>query len=268
MMNGVVSGRWLDPAVWLVCVICLAPGITAAAETVVASVNVQPRIAVIIDDLGNERSAGLRTANLYGPVACAILPHTPFADVIAERAHSAGKEVMLHLPLQPIEEEWYSGIGTIAIDSTRRQMRRILDANLSSIPHLSGVNTHMGSLLTRHPGHMRWLMAELKTRGNLFFVDSYTTASSVALQVAAEEQVPAVRRHVFLDNVPRIRAIDAEFQRLKKRALDQGYAVGIGHPHGETLGYLEDALPRLAQEGFELVSVATVIWLHGSEQSL
>ena len=267
-MSLAVNARGQGLAALLLCMICLSSGISTASETVLATAKARPRIAVIIDDLGNERSAGLRTANLFGPVACAILPHTPFAKVIAERAHTAGKEVMLHLPLQPIEQEWMSGMGTIAIDSNQRQMRQILEANLSSIPYLEGVNTHMGSLLTRHPGHMRWLMAELKVRGNLFFVDSYTTASSVALQMAAEENVPAVRRHVFLDNEPRLQAIDAEFQRLKERATVQGYAVAIGHPHSETLRYLEDALPRLAQEGFELVSVGTVIRQNASDQAL
>jgi polysaccharide deacetylase 2 family uncharacterized protein YibQ len=247
----------------------MAPALLSAAETVLASAATRPRIVVIIDDLGNERAAGLRVTELPGPVACAILPHTPYADVIARHAHGAGKEVMLHLPLQPIEDEWgVSGIGTIAIDSTRTQMLRILEADLASIPHLDGVNTHMGSLLTQHPGHMRWLMAELKSRGNLFFVDSYTTASSVALQMAAEENLPAVRRHVFLDNVPRRAQIDAEFQRLKERATAQGYAVAIGHPYKATLNYLEAALPRLAREGFDLVSVSAVLGRNAGEESL
>lgn len=267
-MSARVIGRRPGPVVWLLCAVTLMPLAAYAAETQVAAVRVRPQIAVIIDDLGNERSAGLRTADLFGPVACAILPHTPFADAIAQRAHAAGKEVMLHLPLQPMEREWLTGMGTISIDSTRKQMRRILDANFASVPHLNGVNTHMGSLLTRHPGHMRWLMDELKSRGNLFFVDSYTTASSVALQMAAEAQVPAVRRHVFLDNEARPAAIDAEFRRLKKMARDRGYAVAIGHPRRETLTYLESELPRLAEQGFDLVSVSRLIRIQSTEQAL
>lgn len=266
-MVGMVNCDRLSRAVSLVCLLFLSPGLTLSDETVVATATVVPRVAIIIDDLGNEHAAGIRTAQLFGPVACAILPHTPFADAIARRAHEQGKEVMLHLPLQPIEKEWLTGAGTIDIDSTRDQMRRILASNLGSIPHLNGVNTHMGSLLTRHPGHMRWLMSELKDRGDLFFVDSYTTASSVALQMAREEKIPAVRRHVFLDNEARAQSIDAEFKRLKQLARKNGYAVAIGHPHAETLEYLESELPRLEQDGYELVSIGSLVNIRSSGSS-
>ena len=219
----------------------------------------RPRIALIIDDLGNLGPAGERTVELDGPVACAILPHTPFARVIARQAHAAGKEVLLHLPLEPVEYPVRIHIGTIVLDNTQTQLAQIFDANLSSVPHAVGVNTHMGSLLTRHPGHMDWLMGELQRRGDLFFVDSYTTASSVALQLAREHEVPATRRDVFLDNDPARAAIDAEFRRLKHLARLNGTAVGIGHPYDATLSYLEEALARLEEEGFELVPLVRVM---------
>ena len=163
----------------------------AAGETAVPTLIVQaddrPRIALIIDDLGNWRSAGVRTVSLPGPVACAVLPHTPYASLIAERAHVAGKEVMLHLPLAPIRHDDVAA-GTINIDTTRAQLARIFAVNINSIPHVVGVNNHMGSLLTQHPGHMTWLMTEMHERGELFFVDSYTSRSSIALKIATEKR--------------------------------------------------------------------------------
>jgi polysaccharide deacetylase 2 family uncharacterized protein YibQ len=219
----------------------------------------RPRIALIIDDLGNALQAGKRTAALDGPVACAILPHTPFGQAIAQRAFLVGKEVLLHLPLQPVEQLEPASSGTIIIDNTRTQLLRIFEADIVSIPHVVGVSNHMGSLLTRHPGHMEWLMDAVKAHGNLFFVDSYTTVSSVALQLARERGVPAIRRDVFLDNVPTEAAIDREFRRLKQRARKNGIAVGIGHPYPETLQYLEQVLPTLMDEGIELVSVGRLV---------
>jgi polysaccharide deacetylase 2 family uncharacterized protein YibQ len=218
-----------------------------------------PRIALIIDDLGNALKAGERTAALNGPVACAILPHTPFGQTIAQQAFLAGKEVLLHLPLQPVEQLEATGSGTIIIDNTRTQLHRIFTADIVSIPHVVGVSNHMGSLLTRHPGHMEWLMDAVKAHGNLFFVDSYTTVSSVALQLAQERGVPSIRRDVFLDNVPTEAAISREFRRLIKRARKNGVAVGIGHPYPETLQYLEQVLPALTTEGIELVSIGSLI---------
>ena len=232
---------------------------SAVADQSILEFSGMPRIAIIIDDLGNGRRAGERTAALNGPVACAILPYTPFGKTIAKQAFLAGKEVMLHLPLQPVEQLETTGSGTIRIDNTRAQLVRIFESDIVSIPHVVGVSNHMGSLLTRHPGHMKWLMDAVKAHGDLFFVDSYTTVSSVALQLARERGVPSIRRDVFLDNVPTTAAIDHEFARLIKRAKKNGYAVGIGHPYPETLQYLEQALPALIDEGIELVSVGRLI---------
>lgn len=228
-------------------------------EAMAASVAVLPRIAVIIDDLGNLRPAADRTVALAGPVACAILPHTPYAAYVADRARAAGKEVMLHLPLQPVREVIPPGMGTIDLDTTHDQLRRILAADLASVPHVLGVNTHMGSLLTQHPGHMGWLMEELRSRGGLFFVDSYTSPASIALRLAREQGVPATRRDVFLDSDAQPAAVAREFERLKQLARQHGSAVAIGHPYTVTLSFLEQALPRLAREGYELVGVADLI---------
>ncbi|NND37824.1 MAG: divergent polysaccharide deacetylase family protein [Gammaproteobacteria bacterium] len=220
-----------------------------------------PRIAIIIDDLGNLMKNGDRIIALDAPVACSILPHTPYAVRIARRAHAAGKEVMLHLPLQPVEQFEVLSAGTIQIDTTRSEMRRILDFNLASLPYVSGVNNHQGSLLTRHPGHMHWLMSELRSRGDLFFVDSYTTKASVALRMAREHGVPSTRRDVFLDHTQTTAAIDAQFRRLKNLARSRGVAVGIGHPHTVTVEYLERAIPQLRADGFELIPVSEAIAL-------
>ena len=225
----------------------------------VAAEDPRPRIAVIIDDLGYLKVAGERVIALPGPVACAILPHTPYSRHLALRANEAGKQVLLHLPLQPVQQLMPLGMGSIDIDNTHSQLAKILSANLESVPYADGVNTHMGSLLTQHPGHMAWLMQELGRRGDLYFVDSYTTPSSVALRLAREHGVPATRRHVFLDSEVSRDAVAEQFARLKNRARLYGVAVAIGHPYEVTLDYLERALPQLEREGFDLVPVNDLV---------
>lgn len=170
---------------------------------------------------------------------------------------------MLHLPLQSVGEFDAAQAGTIRIDTTREQLLRILAIDFASVPYAVGVNNHQGSLLTQHPGHMNWLMDELSSRGGLFFVDSYTSDSSVALRLAREHGVPAIRRDVFLDNDPTPDAIEREFGRLKRLATVRGVAVGIGHPYPATLEFLERAIPALRAEGFELVPVSRAIALDG-----
>lgn len=218
-----------------------------------------PAIAIIIDDLGYQLAAGRRAVELPGPVACAVLPSTPRAQLLAEAAFAAGKDVLLHLPLQPVDWDGATEPGAILLDMSRGQFARSFAESLRSIPHVVGINTHQGSLLTRHPGHMSWLMQEIRAQGDLFFVDSYTTHESIALELARETGVPAVRRDVFLDPDPEPATVAREFVRLKKLARERGMAVGIGHPYPATLALLERELPKLQGEGFRLVSISEYV---------
>ena len=147
---------------------------------------------------------------------------------------------------------------------SRQQFRRAVDEGLEAVPHIVGVNTHRGSLLTRHPGHMRWLMDEIAARGDLVFVDSYTTAESVALQIAKEQGIDAARRDVFLDPDRDPHTVRREFARLKRIAASKGFAIGIGHPYPETLEFLARSLPNLEDEGFELVGIRELVRLAGA----
>lgn len=218
-----------------------------------------PRIAIIIDDLGYGLAAGRRAVDLPGPVSYAVLPATPQGKALAEYAHARGREVLLHLPLESATGQMPDEPGRLALDMTRMQFAQVFAEDLESVPHVAGVNSHRGSLVTRHPGHMAWLMEEIKSRGDLYFVDSYTTVDSVALQLARETGVAAVRRDVFLDPDHAPGTLEREFRRLKKLARQHGFALAIGHPYAETLGLLERELPRLSADGFELVSIGHYI---------
>lgn len=217
-----------------------------------------PRIAIIIDDLGYQLSAGERAVSLPGPVACAILPGTPRGRHLAGAAHANGKEVLLHLPMQSVERGGPEEASSITLDMSRARFSATFGEALASVPHAIGVNNHRGSLVTRHPGHMQWLMEEIRARESLFFVDSYTTHESVALQLAGESGVKAVKRDVFLDPDRSAQTVLREFERLKSMAAERGIAVAIGHPYTHTLELLERELPRLAEQGFELVPISAV----------
>ena len=218
-----------------------------------------PRIAIIIDDLGYQVAAGHRAVALPGPVACAILPGTPGAAQVAEAARERGKEVLLHLPLQSADQGGATEPGSITLDTTREAFTDTFAAAIESVPYAVGVNSHRGSLVTRHPGHMNWLMEEILRAGGLYFVDSYTTHRSVALQIASERGVPAIKRDVFLDSDPAPDKVAREFERLKKLAREHGLAVAIGHPYPATLDFLERAIPALVEEGIELVPLRELI---------
>lgn len=219
-----------------------------------------PRVAIIIDDLGYHMAAGRRAIALPGPVACAILPGTPGSVPLARTANEAGKEVLLHLPLQAVGHDGPPEPDGITLDMGRERFSATFASALESVPFASGVNSHRGSLLTRHPGHMRWLMEDILEADGLYFVDSYTTHHSVAMRIASEQGVPAIKRDVFLDAEPGM--LESEFDRLKTIARERGIAVAIGHPYPSTLAFLEHAIPRLVEEGIQLVPLRELIEFH------
>jgi polysaccharide deacetylase 2 family uncharacterized protein YibQ len=218
-----------------------------------------PRIAIIIDDLGYRMDAGQRAIELPGPISFAVLPGTPRARALADLAFESGKEVLLHLPLQARPNDTAEDPLSISLDMSRQEFGDTFEQALTSVPHAIGVNSHRGSLLTRHPGHMRWLMEEIQARDNLFFVDSYTTHESVALQIAIEAGIDARKRDVFLDPDRAPETVAREFERMKRLAEKRGSVVAIGHPHAATLELLERELPKLADEGFELVTISALV---------
>ncbi len=219
----------------------------------------QPRIAIIIDDLGYRLDAGQRAIGLPGPISFAVLPGTPRAQTLATAAFESGKEVLLHLPLQANPNDTDREPLGIRLDMSRREFSETFAQALTSVPHAIGVNSHRGSLLTRHPGHMQWLMEEIYARENLFFVDSYTTHESVALKIASEAGVQARKRDVFLDPDRDPKTVAREFERMKQLADKRGSVVAIGHPHAATLDLLERELPGLEAEGYELVPISELV---------
>lgn len=218
----------------------------------------RPVIAIIIDDLGN-KSSDIEAIQLPGAIACAFLPHTPHTPRLARLAHANNKEVMLHAPMQSMHDDKKLGPGSLTLDMTESEFIKTLQADLVSIPHVQGVNNHMGSLLTRHPGHMLWLMQEINRQGDLFFVDSRTTAQSVAKMVATENHVPSLSRDIFLDAKEGEAFVEKQFDRLLKIARVHGYALAIGHPYPETMKVLKKRLQQLEKEQVDLVPVASLL---------
>ena len=222
-----------------------------------ASAHPPASIAIIIDDMGNNLPRGLRAINLPGALTYSVLPGTHFASVLANRAHAAGKEVMIHMPMANVSG---APLGPDALTDglTQAQFTRILDKAIAGVPWARGLNNHMGSELTRQPEPMQWLMNDIRPR-NFYFVDSRTTAQTVALKVAEKENVLASRRDVFLDNSQSPAKIDKAFRHLIHLAKVRGTAIAIAHPHDATLRYLEAALPRLHALGIRIVPVSRLI---------
>jgi len=217
--------------------------------------------SIIIDDVGNNLQYGQEVINLPAALTIAILPKTTYAKDLARLATKHHKEVMLHLPMQSVEHHKHSP-GTLGLHMTRHEFTQQLLQNLNSVPYVRGVNNHMGSLLTRHPGHMSWLMQELSRQGGLYFIDSKTTNKSIADKIAVEYSVPNLSRDFFLDPDDKENTIRRQFDLFIKKVNQRGYAIAIAHPYPKTIQFLKDHLNELSKQGIKVIPVSSLIKQH------
>ncbi|WP_028876549.1 divergent polysaccharide deacetylase family protein [Teredinibacter turnerae] len=215
-----------------------------------------PEVAIIIDDLGYKRKLGTEILALPWPLTAAIIPFTPYATTLAESAHVAGKEVMVHAPMEPVAPRpWEQGL---AISQDETEFRERCGAMLDAVPYAVGLNNHGGSRLTASSDHMHWLMAELDAK-RFYFIDSRTSADSIAEDIAQTMGLATASRNVFLDNTRDPEAILAQLGKLETIARQHGYAIGIGHPYPETLQALQLGLGAMANRGITLVPVSRLL---------
>jgi uncharacterized protein len=216
-----------------------------------ATVETSISVAIIIDDLGYNYEQGLRAMQLPGAITYAIIPHSPKAQFFAQEAQKHNKEIMLHAPMSTINHKPLGKNGLTGL-MEEADFKQVLNQSLLSLPSVKGMNNHMGSLLTQKSQPMSWVMQSLKQR-QLYFIDSRTSAQSVAWDIAQQYGIPSLKRDVFLDHEPNEVFIDKQFKLLISTAKHQGYAVAIAHPHPETVEYLSLNLSRLNDAGISLV---------------
>jgi uncharacterized protein len=212
------------------------------------------KVALIVDDMGNSPEALQELLDLGEPLTIAILPYSPHALETAQKAHEKGLEILLHLPLESMNSNGSENgtEGLIRSGMGEAEVRSLLEEELDRVPFVRGVNNHMGSKVTADAGMMRAILQPISERG-LFFLDSRTTAKSVAYEVALEMGIPATSRQVFLDadgDTGRIRERLLELFRIARR---DGRAVGICHPFRETLRTLKENFGLLGSYGLEAV---------------
>ncbi len=221
------------------------------------------RIGIIIDDFGYIRNR--LTANfmaLQEKITFAIIPGHRYSQILADEADQSGHEVIIHMPMEPEDyngrdEEEY--ILLYGMDEAEAIMR--IRKAFQSLPQAVGMNNHEGSLATLDTLLLAAMARELNDREK-YFIDSYTTPGTRALEIMKRAGVPSLGRHVFLDNVDEPDYIREQLALLAAKAESNGAAIGIGHvgsSHLNTLDVLADEIPRLMDRGFEFVFVSELV---------
>jgi len=222
-----------------------------------------PMLAIILDDMGHDRAAADSLLALPFPLTISILPHLPLSAEVAEEAYRRGDQILLHLPMEPeAEAENSEGVPReeieLRVGMNPEQVNSALEGMLETVPHAVGVNNHEGSRATADLPLMQALMPALRER-KLFFIDSRTTAATVAYDAARRDGVPAASRKVFLDDTPSKEAVLAQLQLAAKDASRGGSAIAIGHPRPATVAALAQGVPELEARGIRLVFASELV---------
>ncbi len=208
---------------------------------VMASERPPVRIAVIVDDLGNQWRNGLAAIDIPFIQTVAIMPGRPYSRRLAEASKQAGKTVIVHAPMANQSD---FPLGPLGLDRNEGRARLLsnLGEGLDDVPYAEGLSNHMGSRLTRDEEAMSWIMAELNAR-DLFFIDSLTVSDSKAWQTAERMGVPWHRRQVFLDHKPTRRFMAGQWRQALDIARKRGAVTVICHPYPETLAFFASLDP-------------------------
>jgi polysaccharide deacetylase 2 family uncharacterized protein YibQ len=235
-----------------------------ANPSVSQKTSTQPKkVAIIIDDLGNGLKGTDEIFSIQAPLTVAIMPFLRTSKEDAIRAHLAGFDVLLHIPMEPIrgKKRWL-GPGAITTDMSDQDIKEQLRKEIESIPYVVGVNNHMGSKATADPRVVKDILEVLKEK-KLFIVDSGTSPDSKIVLLAKQMGVPYVRRTVFLDNKNSESYIKRQIQILIDQARNQGWGVGIGHVGVQGLNTyraIQSMLTYIKQNEISVVPVSKLVF--------
>jgi len=196
-----------------------------------------PFLTIVIDDLGGSKEQAQELLDLGIPLTFSIMPNLAHTRDVDEMAAKARQEVILHQPMEA-RAQASAPAGTLRPGMSPREVSGIISAHLAQTPHATGLSNHQGSQATEDAALMAAVMAELKLRPALFFLDSRTTDKSVGWKEAAKAGVPALSRSVFIDAERGQQAAMLALKQAEHEARTKGRAVAIGHPHPETIAAL------------------------------
>lgn len=221
-----------------------------------------PMVAIIIDDIGYDRKIADQLLSLDAKITFSVLPYSTFAKQIIDSAHKKGVEIMLHLPMEPVEYPKINpGKGALLNAMSPDQLISMLNDDLNAIPLIRGVNNHMGSRMTTESEKINQIFSILKKRG-LFFIDSITTSDTLCRSSARLFKLPFAQRDVFIDHEQDPAFIRKQIKNLIRIAIKKGEAVGIAHPHFETYKVLLEMMPDIKNK-VKLVPASAIVHIIG-----
>jgi len=235
------------------------------AKTKKATLNknyTKSKIVIIVDDLGQTKEPIDQLLKIPASITFAVLPNLPYSSYAAEEADKKGRDVILHMPMEPKESSGYTaadaGDNTLLVGLPKDVILSKLNKSLSSVPHVKGVNNHMGSKFMENGELTELILRDLKSKG-LMFVDSKTSSESKGYETALELGMKTAQRDVFLDNSSKnSQYVKDQLKKLVNISKKRGFAIGICHPYPGTVKALSEMMPEIKNE-VEVVPISNIV---------
>ncbi|ABR00315.1 divergent polysaccharide deacetylase family protein [Haemophilus influenzae] len=206
----------------------------------------QNKLAIVIDDVGYHSKEDAAVFAMPREISVAIIPAAPYARVRNQEAKSQGRDILIHMPMQPISAIKIED-GGLHLGMSAAQVNDRVNTAKNIVRDAIGMNNHMGSAATADPQLMTYLMTALQEK-HLFFLDSRTIGKSVAGKIAKEQGVRSLDRHIFLDDSNEFADVQRQFKAAIHYARKHGSAIAIGHPRPNTIAVLQAGLRNLPED--------------------
>lgn len=217
------------------------------------------KLAIVIDDIGYDLDAVERLLDLDIPLTLSVLPYCPYSEAAARRAHQAGREVMLHIPMEPKgHPKKNPGEGALLLTMTHQEIEDALARAMDSVPFIAGANNHMGSLFMEDRENVQTVLAVLKKQ-DLYFLDSVTTSRSKGKQAALATGIRYGARDIFIDNSHETEDTCTSILNVINERNNWETLIAIGHPYQSTVTALRQMLPDLQKRGIAIVPLSEIM---------
>ena len=206
----------------------------------------QNKLAIVIDDVGYHLKEDAAIFAMPREISVAIIPAAPHARARNQEAKSQGRDILIHMPMQPMRAVKIED-GGLHLGMSATQVNNRVNTAKNIVNDAIGMNNHMGSAATADPQLMTYLMTALQEK-HLFFLDSRTIGKSVAGKIAKEQGVRSLDRHIFLDYSNELADVQHQFQAAIQYARKHGSAIAIGHPRPNTIAVLQTGINNLPED--------------------
>jgi uncharacterized protein len=223
------------------------------------SIKKKTKLAIVVDDFGIHNDKLLeKFCSLDENVTFAILPYQKYSEHVMYRAAETGHESMIHIPMEPVSYPQNNpGSNAIYVHQSKREIVKRMESYIRELPLCVGSNNHMGSLVTTDQSIMRSVL-EVIQEHNLYFVDSRTSNSSIAYDVAKKMMIPTFKSSLFLDTPDvSMKTMKIKIAALKNLAKNREKILVITHcATEERYQYLKEFIKRVKKMDIEIVPVS------------